>query len=98
MELLRERGALLVGHHPEVDVDVGDAGEGRDRVGDEADDLGPHAGSPATVRAMVTLTVPPSICDAAHHVQLDDRAVDLGVLDRAQGFEHLGLGGHAGHS
>ncbi len=35
----RERGALLVGHDGEVDVDVRDAGERGDRIGDPLGDL-----------------------------------------------------------
>ena len=36
--------------------------------------------------------------DRAHHVEIDDRLVDLGVLDGPQRVEHLGLGGHQGCS
>ena len=91
LQLLRERGALLVGHHREVDVDVPDARQGHDRVGDPAGDLGPQraAGDGQRDRDLDRAAVDP---DAPDHVQLDDRAVDLGVLDGAQGLEHLSLG------
>ena len=32
--------------------------------------------------------------DAPDHVEIDDRLVDLGVLDGPERVEHLGLGGH----
>jgi hypothetical protein len=31
-----------------------------------------------------------------HHVQVDDAAVQLGILDGAEGLDDLGFGGHAG--
>ena len=90
-------GALLVGHHGEVDVDPADAGQRAHGVGDAPRDLGPqraardrerdgHADAVALDR------------DRAHHVEIDDRLVDLGVLDGPQRIEHLGLCGHRGCS
>ena len=78
----------------EVDVDRVDPGERRDRVGDPAGDLGPH-GAAGDGQRDRDLDVRAVDRDAPDHVQIDDRAVDLGVLDRAQGLEDLGFGGHA---
>ena len=90
LELLRDGRTLLVGHHAELDVDVRDPLERHHRVGDQPDDLRPHRAAGNGQRDG-DLDVPGVDLDPAHHVQLDDRAMDLGVLDRAQGFEHLGL-------
>ena len=68
-------------------------GERRDRVGDPRV-ISARSGQPATVRATVTRDVVAVDRDAAHHVEVDDRAVQLGVLDRAQGFEDFGFGRH----
>ena len=97
LELLGQGGALLFGHDAEVDVDVGHTVERGHRVGHEPDDLGPHRTARDGQRDG-HLHVPAVDLDPPDHVQLDDRAVDLGVLDRAQGFEHLSLvWGLAGH-
>ena len=55
-----------------------------------------RSGQPGTVRAISTPTVPsaPQV-DVAHHAQVDDRAVQLGVLHRAERFDDL-LGGRHG--
>ena len=97
VEALRERGALLVGHDREVDVDVPDAGEGADRVRDPLGDLGPQRAAGDRQRDRDP-HAPAVDDDPPHHVEIDDRLVDLGVLDRAQGLDHLGLGGHRGGS
>ena len=85
--------ALLVVHHGQVHVDRIDAVEGLDGLADAPGDLGlqraPRHGQgdghrhPASVDG-----------DLLDHVEVDDRLVQLGVLDRAQGLEDGGLGGH----
>ena len=68
-------------------------GSAADRVGDPLGDLGPQraAGDGQGDRDRDLVAVDR---DAPHHVEVDDRAVQLGVLDRAQGFEDVGFGGH----
>ena len=57
-----------------------------------------RSGQPATVSAIVTPTAGRR-WRCAHHVQVDDAAVQLGVLDRArQGVEDLGFGDGHGRS
>ena len=48
-------------------------------------------GQPATVRAMSTSAHVPSASSvgAADHAEVDDRAVQLGILDRPQGLDDL---------
>ena len=88
-----ERGALLVGHDGEVDVDVAHVGERAHRVGDPLGDLGPQraAGDGQRDRHADPIA---RHGDAPHHLEIDDRLVDLGVLDGPERVEHLGLGGH----
>ena len=68
-----------------------------DRVGDPLGDLGPQraAGDGQRDRDADAIAVDR---DAPHHVEIDDRLVDLGVLDGPQRVENLGLGGHLGGS
>ena len=96
--LLAQRGALLVGHDGEVDADrrrrrraptTASVTRSLDLVAQRA--AGDGQGDLHLRRAA------PSMRDVAHHVEIDDAAVQLGVLDRAQGLDDLGLGdGHAG--
>ena len=51
-----------------------------------------RSGQPATVSATRTPTVGPSIDDVADHVEVDDAAVQLGVLDGPEGLEDVGFG------
>jgi len=89
-----ERGPLVVGHDREVEVDRVDAVEGGDGPIHPVGDLGPEGAAGDGERhghghaAAVDL-------DAPDHVELDDAAVQLGVLDRAEGLEDLVFGdGH----
>ena len=55
-----------------------------------------RSGQPATVRATWMPTVPSSPSRLAHHAEVDDRAVQLGVLDRPEGLDELVVrDGHA---
>ena len=88
--------ALLVGHHREVEVDARDALERQQRGGRRGVWISLRSGHPATVRATSTDVdaVGPRL-GAAHHAEVDDRAVQLGVLDRAQRVDELlGRDGH----
>ena len=53
-----------------------------------------RSGQPATVSATVTRDPITLDRDAPHHVEIDDRLVDLGVLDGPQGVEDLGFARH----
>ena len=93
VEARRRARALLVGHDGEVDVDVADAGERAHGVGDPLGDLGPQraAGDGQGDRHTDPIALHG---DPAHHVEIDDRLADFGVLDGPERVEHLGLGGH----
>ena len=93
LEARGERGALLVGHDREVDVDVRDPGERAHRVGDPLGDLGPQraSGDGQSDRHTDPIALHG---DPADHFEVDDRLADLGVLDRPERVEHLGLSGH----
>ena len=81
--------ALLVGHHREVELDVGDAVECGDGVGDPILDLvaqgasGDGEGDQDVGGAGVVELGPPE------HPEIDDRAVQLRILDRSQRFDEL---------
>jgi len=93
VQLRGERSPLLVGHDREVDVDAAHVGERRYRVGDPLGDLGPQGasgnGQGDGHADVITLDR-----DAPNHLEIDDRLVDLGVLDGPEGVENVGLGGH----
>ena len=96
VEALAQLGALVVGHHGEVEGDVVDAGQARTAPVTRLV-ISARSGHPATVRATRTATRPPCDVDRADHAEVDDRAVQLGVLDRAQRFDDLvGGDGHGG--
>ncbi len=85
--------ALLVVHDRQVDVDRLDALEGLDGLGDASGDLGlqrtaRHGEGDGHGHAA------PVDGDLLDHVEVDDRLVDLRVLDRTQGLEDGGLCGH----
>ena len=95
VEHLAHRGALLVGHHGEVEVDAVDAVEGDDRGADPVLDLvaeraagdgeGDADGGHSPVDG-----------HALDHAEVDDAAVQLGVLDGAERLDDVGFGGGHG--
>ena len=96
-EHLAHRSALLVGHHGEVEIDPLDPVEGDHGVGDAGLDLVAERttghgerdahGHDGTVDG-----------HAPDHAEVDDAAVELGVLDRTQGFDDIVLGDWHGGS
>ena len=67
-----------------------DAGERRRRAPVTRLLISLRSGQPATVRATVhARPSPPSIADVADHAEVDDAAVQLGVLDGAEGVDDL---------
>ena len=80
---------LVVGHDREVDGHAGDVGEGEHGGVDPVGDLvaqrasGDGEGDEDLDRAVV------GHLDVAHHAQIDDRAVQLGILHRTQGVDDL---------
>jgi hypothetical protein len=93
VQLGGQRGPLLVGHNGEVDVDPVHVGEGGHRIGDPLGDLGAQraAGDGERDRDSDMVAVDR---DAPDHLEIDDRLVDLGVLDGPEGLENISLGGH----
>jgi hypothetical protein len=96
-ELLLERGLLRIAEHVEVDIHVGYPVESRDRIGDGGLEVAPDrtAGRGQgdghihdSIRAHV---------DRAHHVELDDRAAQLGVDHALQGVADLFSSYHSAH-
>ncbi len=55
------------------------------------------SGQPGTVRATSTWTDAAVDPHEADHAQVDDAAVQFGVLDRSEDVDDLGLGGHRGN-
>ncbi len=96
VEARRQGGALLVGHVGEVETDVADPVEGDDGLGDAALDLVAQraAGDGEGDEHLYVGVFDGHLAD---HVEVDDAAVQLGILDRAEGFDDSGLGeGHQG--
>ena len=88
VQLVAQGGPLLVGHHAEVG--------GRRRAPRRRCSavvtrfwISLRSGQPATVRVTSSDTESPPDLDVAHHVQVDDRAVELGVLDGAKGGDDV---------
>ena len=93
--LVAQRLALVVGHHGEVEV--------RRRAHPRAARPRRSPGSGSRCAAGTrrrsgrsrTRTSPSAlIVDVADHAEVDDRAVQLGILDRAEGLDDLVGGGH----
>ena len=94
VELGAQRRPLVVGHDREVEVDRVDPVERPDRAGDPVGDLGPQ-GAAGDREGHRHPDVPAVDGDAAHHVEVDDAAVQLGVFDGAEGLDDLVFGdGH----
>ena len=91
LQLGPHRGPLLVGHHREVDVDAGRRPSRALTAVVTRSVISARSGQPATVRATVTPTRAAVDADALDHVEVDDAAVQLGVLDRAAGRRGPGL-------
>ena len=91
---LRERLALFVGHHREVELDPADTRQRLDRAGHPVGDLVAQRASGDRERDRDPDPFPLEP-DPAHHAEIDDRAVELGILDRSERIDDLGLGRHA---
>ena len=93
VQLLAELGALVVGHHREVELGPLDAGEGGDRRGDPVLDLvAQRAARDGEGDADRHVTAVDG--DAPDHAEVDDAAVQLGIFDGAQRVDDVGFGGH----
>jgi hypothetical protein len=102
VELLAQVGPLLVGHHAEGQVDRRHA-DGGQRTRDPRLDLVAQRAPGHGERDLEGHGVAVTHHHVAHHVEVDDRAMELGVLDRTQGsddvidgdghWEGSGLGG-----
>ena len=88
---LADRGPLLVVHDPEADVDLGDAVEGLHGAGDPIGDLGPQRAA-CDGEGDLDLDGAAVDGDALDHAEVDDRAVQLRILDRAQRVDDEGFG------
>ena len=89
---------LLIGHHPEVDADEIDTIEGGDRLGDLALDL---IAQRATGDREVDTDLDVAAVDGGRpdHAEVDDAAVEFGILHRTQGVDDGGFGdGHGDYS
>jgi len=51
-----------------------------------------------TVNSIATRSIPASPVTASDHVQVDDAAVQLGILDRAERLDDVGFGDGHSHS
>jgi hypothetical protein len=93
VQLRGEGGPLLVGHDGQVDVDPAHVGERGNGVGHPLGDLGPQwaPGDGQRDRHTDVITVDR---DAPNHLEIDDRLMDLGILDGPESLENVGLGGH----
>ena len=86
-----------VGEHVEVDVHVRDAVERADGLRDGGLEVAlDRAAGRGQGNGHVDDAVGADV-DRAHHVELDDRAVQLGVDDDLEGLRDLVVGGHPGH-
>src|SRR6266481_9849131 len=85
--------ALLLGHRPEVDLDVGDLGEAVLQLGRE--DLLEERleGAAGDREGQVHRDAGSLQVDAAHHVELDDAPVDLRIVDLGEDGADLVNGG-----
>ena len=92
---LRSVGALLVGHHAERDLDVRHVRRPRDTAAVTSRISRSFIGQPATVSSTAHPHQPGRVGrDVLDHVQLGDRAPDLGVVDRRErGAEGRDIGG-----
>ena len=72
-----------------------DAVERLDRAGDPVGDLGAQRAAGHGEGDQRPARRPPSTSIALHHAEIDDAAVQLGILDRPERVEHGRLGGRA---
>ncbi len=91
VEPLTQRGPLVVGHDREVQVDGFDAVEGGQGARDPVLDL---VAQRAPGHGQGDLHADPRLGDRdrAHHPEVDDAAMELGILHGAQGVDDLGFG------
>ena len=85
---------LLIGHYPEVDADEVDTIEGGDRLGDLALDL---VAQGTTRDREVDTDLDMAAVDRGRpdHAEVDDAAMEFGILHRTQGVDDGGFGdGH----
>ena len=93
---LAHLGALLVGHHREVEREAGDAGECGDRAADPVLDLVAQRATGHGERDLHADHAVVADLHDAHHAEVDDAAVQFGVFHGAQGVDDLLVGG-CGH-
>ena len=87
---LSDLGPLLIGHHAEVDRDEVDAVERLHRVGDLGLDLiAERAARDGEVDADLDVTTVDR--GGANHPEVDDAAVQLGILNRTQRVDDSGF-------
>ena len=94
----RSATALLVGHDGEVEADASRRPSRATRASVTRRWISLRSGQPATVSATCTCTLGAVDAHVAHHAEVDDAAVQLGILDGAEGLDDVGLGdGRGGH-
>ena len=85
---------LLIGHYPEVDADEVDTIEGGNRLGDLALDLVAQ-GTPRDREVDTDLDMAAVDRGRPDHAEVDDAAMEFGILHRTQGVDDGGFGdGH----
>ncbi len=84
-----QRRPLVVGHHREVDVDPGHAGQRADGPGHPVGDLRPQRAAGDGEGDGDGHPPAGADGDVAHHVEVDDAAVELRILHRAEDLEHF---------
>jgi hypothetical protein len=94
LESLPEGVALFVGHHTERDVDLVHAAEASDGLCHAVGELGSQRAT-GDGEGDVHGDAAPGDVDATDHVEVDDAAMQLGVLHGPQGLDDLSFGdGH----
>jgi hypothetical protein len=91
VEELAHGGPFVVSHDREVDRDRGDAVEGLDRVGHTGRDLVAQW-APGDRESDLHVDVTTIDDRAPVHSQIDDAAMELGILDGPEGIDNLGFG------
>ena len=90
--------ALAVGHHGELEVDRVDAVELRGGVGHAPLDLVLQRAAGNGERDEDADDAVAADVDVADHVEVDDRTVEFGILDRSERLDDVGFGDGGGHS
>ena len=95
-EALPQGGALSIGHHAQLDAHVADAGQGAHRRRHPVRDLRAHRAALDGEGDLHLHDAPRRDADVVDHVQLDDAAVQFGVVDPVESLEDLLVRGHLG--